>query len=83
MFSTPEQLVAGNKFTHDRHNCDTIRDDTEHGLLSIGNRNPHLWIGKISQFGGGYGGEKWDKSSNIQINKPTRCIGLSYLLPVV
>jgi hypothetical protein len=53
MFSTPEQFVGGNKFADDRHNSDTIRDDTEHVLLSTGNRNAHLWIGKISQFGGG------------------------------
>jgi len=79
MFTTPEQLVGGNKFTDDRHNCDTIPDNTEHGLLSTGNRNVHLWIGKISQFGGGYRREKWDKSSNIQINQPTRCISLSDL----
>jgi hypothetical protein len=83
VFSTPEQFVGGNKFTDDRHNCDTMRDGTGHGLLSTGNRNAHLWIGKISQFGGGYGGEKWNKSSNIQINQPTRCINLSDLLSVV
>ena len=46
MFSMPEQFVGGNRFTDDRHSSDTIRDDTEHGLLSTGNRNTHLWIGK-------------------------------------
>jgi hypothetical protein len=36
MFSTLEQFVGGNKFTDDRHNSDTIRDDTEHEILSTG-----------------------------------------------